>query len=147
MTLVIDPLSNKMFIICLYLIFFPINVQADIEATLGLDMKNGTPITILAESVFVGVEGSDNGPQTLWCHGSDEWDVCSWVWLENSEESCELIDGTSINDCTDQFINIDKTQLDCSITFFSGFNKIDHEGPLQCRLSKFSRYKNMGSKL
>ena len=141
MTLVIDLLSYKMFIIWLYLIFFPVNVLADIEATLGLDMKNGTPVIIRAESVFVGVEGSDNAPQTLWCHGSDEWDVCSWVWPDNSEESCKLIDQTDVNDCTDSFINIDKTQLDCSITFFSGLNKNDHEGPLQCRLSKLNKYK------
>ena len=112
MTLVIDLLSDKMIIILLYLILFPINVLANIEATLGLDMKNGTPVSIRAESVFVGVEGSDNAPQTLWCHGSEEWDVCSWVWPDNSEESCKLIDQTDVNDCTDSFINIDKTKYD-----------------------------------
>ena len=128
-----------MFLVLMYLIFVPPNVIANIEATLGLDMNNGTKIKIEKNSIFVGMEGSVDTPQTLWCQGSDDWNVCIWRWQDNPNDSknCEFIDGTSINECTDQFMNIDKEGTVCSIKFFSGFNKVDHEGSWECRLSKF----------
>ena len=99
-------------------------------------MKNGTPIIINEQSVFVGVEGSVDIPQKLWCHGSEDWDVCSWVWQDDTNKNCQLIDGTSINECTDQYINIDKNLMDCTIIFYSGLDRNNHEGSWQCRLSK-----------
>ena len=128
-----------MFLVLMYLIFVPVNVFANIAASLGLDMNNGTKINIASNSIFVGMEDSVDVPQKLWCRGNEDWDVCSWLWQNNPDHSknCEFIEGNIKNGCTDQFINIDKEGTDCNIIFYSGFNKADHEGLWECRLSKF----------
>jgi len=129
-----------MFLVLMYLIFVPVNVFANIEATLGLDMNNGTKINIASDSTFVGMEDSVDVPQKLWCRGNEDWDVCSWLWQNNPDGSkqCEFIEGNSNNGCTDQFINIDKEGTDCTIIFYKGFNKANHEGPWECRLIQIS---------
>ena len=132
-----------MFLVLMYLIFVPVNVIANIAATLGLDMNNGTKITIDTGSTFVGMEGSVDTPQQLWCQGNEDWDVCSWLWQNDpgGSKECKFIEGNSDNGCKDPFIHIEKEEKDCNIIFYSGLNKDYHEGPWECRLSKFSFYK------
>ena len=111
-----------------------------LEASLGLITINSEKIEIEDNSVFVGPSGNTQvqGPQQMWCHGSSEWNICSWIWQEKPENNCEYWDGTSKNDCTDSNINIDKEGNDCNLKIFTGFTKNDHEGAWECRLSKFN---------
>ena len=126
---------TKMFVILTYMIFMTGEVLS-IQASLGLYTINNEKLDIPANSVFVGTGGNVPVPQHLWCHGNEEWNICTWIWQENKDNNCNYWEGTSINDCTDPFINIDKEENDCSLKIFSGFTKTDHEGSWECRLSK-----------
>ena len=108
-----------------------------LEATMGLYANDNERINILEESVFIGKE--DNNVSELWCHGDNTWDICSWLWKDKITNNCQYIEGITVNTvkvCTDDFMNIDRKENDCTLKFFSGFSKANHEGPWECRLSK-----------
>ena len=126
-----------MFVVLTYLILMTREVFS-LEATIGLYTINNEKINIPKESVFVGTGGNVPIPQQLWCHGSEYWNICSWIWQDNPEKNnCNFWEGASINDCTDEFINIDKEDNDCNLKIFSGFTKNAHEGSWECRLCKY----------
>ena len=133
-----DNLIGKnylLIIMCLFMTLF-ISKTSSLDATLGIYTEDAErkKVEIPESSVFVGTD--DGTPSEMWCRGSESWDICTWLWNDKTNHNCKYIDKTSVNDCTNEFMSIDKEGDICNLKLYQGLSKLNHEGSWECRLSK-----------
>ena len=133
-----DNLTGKSYVLiimCLYVTLF-ISRTASLDATLGIYTEDAEreKVEIPEDSVFVGTD--DGTPSEMWCRGSESWDICTWLWNDKTNHHCQYIDKTPVNDCTNEFMSIDKEGDVCNLKLYQGLSKLNHEGSWECRLSK-----------